>query len=42
MTSAVKLPGAGRRPERPDPRVGLGVLVQLAVEPLDRQRQGDR
>ena len=34
-----ELPDAGQRPEHLDPRVGYGVLVQLAVEPLDHRRQ---
>jgi len=31
--------GSGQRPEYLDPRVGLGVLVQLAVDPVGQRRQ---
>jgi hypothetical protein len=34
-----ELPDAGQRPEHLDPRVGLGVLVQLAVDPVGQRRQ---
>src|SRR5258705_3792495 len=40
MTSAVNSPDAGQRPEHRDPRVASGVLVQLAVEPVDQYCQG--
>jgi hypothetical protein len=39
MTSAVN-PDAGQRPEYLDPRAGLGVLVQLAVDPAGQYGQG--
>jgi hypothetical protein len=42
MTRAVNSPDAGQRPEHLDPRVGLGVPVQLAVDPLDHRRQAGR
>jgi len=34
-----ELPDPRQRPEHLDPRVGLGMLVQLAVQPLDHRRQ---
>ena len=39
MTSAVNSPDAGQRGQDLDPRVGLGVLAQLAVDPVDHRRQ---
>ncbi len=37
-----ELPDAGQRPQCLDPQVGLGVLVQFAVEPAGQYCQGGR
>ena len=37
-----ELPGPGQRPQRLDPRAGLGVLVQLPVDPVGQYGQGGR
>ena len=39
MTSAVNSPTPGQFPEHLVPRVGRGVLVQLAVDPVDHRGQ---